>query len=519
MKKLIAIVLVLAMCLPLCACGTDDGGKNNGKDDNGGYVSKGDTIDKKEDDTATKPSLTDISIKIHYYREDGAYDEWGFWIWEQNGAAGNLYSMEEKDGFGGVMVCKLSGFSSDILENGIGFIPRRLDEWIKDGEEDRLICFNELELDENSCYHVYIVQGDSDIYTEPTVHIHSYVPELMVEATCEACGKIKYTCKDCGKFYIEETSALGHDTNGGDTCSRCGKIILSMTPEEKENAINMEYMGDRNIWHQDNKGRYVLVFSLKDSDYNCLKIPCVVTIYIKNDNGEIVYEATKAVKSSWYLDWTYNNGTVTKTQASIYIYDNELETGSCSEGDIYFTVENSGYFTFSESSLSISGLPTDKNENADISSVLSDPLDSLAEIKSFVSSYYTGDCYSGGNFRLIFNSVDGVYLSWGATNLSDKEIKYITFTIDYYNRVGDPAYDSITKKSSCTARLTGPIGAGKSFYMRELIGYGSDIYYGVISNIKIEYMDGTAIEGACNYTTWHNSRSSGSPKECFVIEK
>ncbi len=154
-----------------------------------------------------------------------------------------------------------------------------------------------------------------------------------------------------------------------------------------------------------------------------------------------------------------------------------------------------------------------------IADVLSAPMDSISEVKRFVSSYYTGDCYSAGNFRLMFNSANGVILSWGATNTAGKAIKYITFKITYYNRVGDLAYDSITGKSSYTARLTGPIGAGKSFYFRGLIGYGSDIYYGVISDVKIEYMDGTTVSGEYGYTTWHNIRTSASPKECFIIEE
>lgn len=152
-----------------------------------------------------------------------------------------------------------------------------------------------------------------------------------------------------------------------------------------------------------------------------------------------------------------------------------------------------------------------------IADMLSAPMDSISQIKR-LSSYYAGDCYSGGNFRLIFNSADGVILSWGATNTSSKEIKYLTFTIKYYNQVGDPAYDSISGNSSYTARLTGPIGAGKSFFFRRLIGYGSDIYYGKITNVKIEYMDGTSVSGNYGYTTWHNIRTSASPKECFIIE-
>lgn len=169
MKKLVYLLLVFMLAVALCACGANSGGgKNNDKDDDGGYVSNGstavDTTDKKEN-IATKPSLSDMSIKIHYYRADGAYDEWGFWIWEQNGTAGSLYSMEETDDFGGVMVCRMSDFGTNILENGIGIIPRRLDEWIKDGEEDHIIYFNDLEMDKNFCYNLYIVEGDINVYS------------------------------------------------------------------------------------------------------------------------------------------------------------------------------------------------------------------------------------------------------------------------------------------------------------------------------------------------------------------
>lgn len=153
-----------------------------------------------------------------------------------------------------------------------------------------------------------------------------------------------------------------------------------------------------------------------------------------------------------------------------------------------------------------------------IAEALSAPFDTIEEIRNIVGVYYAKDCYKGGNFRFIFNSVGGVILSWGAKNTSNKDIKYITFTMNYYNNVGDAARDKITGETTYTVRLTGPIKAGGSFYLRKLIGYGSDISYGVITEIEIEYMDGATISGNYGYTTWHNSHSSGSPTECFVIQ-
>lgn len=151
-----------------------------------------------------------------------------------------------------------------------------------------------------------------------------------------------------------------------------------------------------------------------------------------------------------------------------------------------------------------------------LSDALSAPFDTSQQISTVLSGYYADGTYSGGNFRFIFNSADGVTLSWGAQNTTDKTIKYLTFTVNYYNAVGDPAYDEITNKQSTTIRLTGPIEANKSFVFRKLIGYGSDIYYGIITDVSIEYMDGAKISGNYGYTTWHDIRTTGSPKEVFT---
>lgn len=126
------------------------------------------TVDDRDDDENTAPDIPTEEIEllyIHYYREDKAYDEWGFWIWEQNGNEGQLYAMEYSDEFGGLMICELSDIGEDVLTNGIGVIPRRLDDWVKDGEDDRLVQFSELIADENNCYHLYILEGDINIYS------------------------------------------------------------------------------------------------------------------------------------------------------------------------------------------------------------------------------------------------------------------------------------------------------------------------------------------------------------------
>ncbi len=154
-----------------------------------------------------------------------------------------------------------------------------------------------------------------------------------------------------------------------------------------------------------------------------------------------------------------------------------------------------------------------------LDSVLSAPIDSLAELNTFVHGYFTQQCYLKGNFRLIFDTADGVYFSWGARNLSDKEIESITYTINYYTKSGEPAYDEITGQSSFTGAIIGPIKPGKAFYSRYIIGYGRKIHYGTVTDVTVTFTDGTSVSGNYGYTTWHNIRTEDSPNKCMVIQK
>jgi len=144
-----------------------------------------------------------------------------------------------------------------------------------------------------------------------------------------------------------------------------------------------------------------------------------------------------------------------------------------------------------------------------ISNVLSAPIDDGYSIKILSQDSYV---YSVKNFASYYNSADGLYLAWGATNNSSKAIKYLTFTAEFYNSVGDPAKDSITGKTSKTIRLIGPIEAGESFYYRKIIGYSTSCSSIKITGITIEYMDGTKITGTYNYSTHHKSSISRAPE-------
>ncbi len=202
----------------------------------------------------------------------------------------------------------------------------------------------------------------NDVKVEKTSKTaHSYNEgEITTAAICTSQGIKTYTCKVCSTTKTETISKLGHNPNSNNICTRCGEVCpieLNMTSSEKTNANKVYYISQRQIWYEEDEKCHVLVFSLLDSSENELSTPAVVEIKIVNDKNEEVYSAVKVVKSSDFGTWSYNNGAVKKYQASIKIYDNEIKGGKVDTGDIYFTVYNTGYFSFDESTLSVNDLP------------------------------------------------------------------------------------------------------------------------------------------------------------------
>lgn len=186
-KRIFAWALLLSLLLALCApVAAADSGAN-------GEI----------------PPASEPSIQIHYQRTDGAYDEWGFWIWEAGGN-GDLYPMNYQDEFGGVAVYPLSAFGPDTLTKGIGIIPRRLDSWTKDCDADRMISLSDYKMDENNYYHFYIKQGDVTIYMNSTF---SVVPTITSAGFCSMQEVLVKTNTPITKTALYEDGTLLTETN------------------------------------------------------------------------------------------------------------------------------------------------------------------------------------------------------------------------------------------------------------------------------------------------------------------
>lgn len=88
------------------------------------------------------------------------------------------------------------------------------------------------------------------------------------------------------------------------------------------------------------------------------------------------------------------------------------------------------------------------------------------------------------------NSANGVNISVSGINISEKPIKYITFTVVPYNRVDDIVEDQISGNSKKFCKITGPIGNDEIYSSEfENVWYNSTISYSEILSIEIIYMD------------------------------
>ncbi len=141
-KKIFVPLFAFALTISLTSCD-----KTGGGGDDGSY-----------------PTYDETSIVFHYKRVDNNYDPWALWLWSPS-KDGSEYQFNGSDSYGAVASYPLSTFGENVENDQLGFIVKSKGDWsAKDVEADRFVKFANFEKDDNLRYHVYLQQGDPNIY-------------------------------------------------------------------------------------------------------------------------------------------------------------------------------------------------------------------------------------------------------------------------------------------------------------------------------------------------------------------
>ncbi len=119
-------------------------------------------------------STSPTHLKVHYARDDGKYDPWKMWSWAKK-QDGGLFAFRTMEPFG-----MLGHIVFPKKYDAVGLVIKmdnpKTNQWIKDGDKDRLIPLK------NGKGEIWIYQGDSNVYVKPplsdlTVKLHYNRPK------------------------------------------------------------------------------------------------------------------------------------------------------------------------------------------------------------------------------------------------------------------------------------------------------------------------------------------------------
>ena len=219
MNKLLKRCLIVSVLFTLTACGKSSGDSKQDDTPSGGdntpvTPTENHSVDL---DLPEIVPLSEPSIQIHYWRKDAKYEGWNMWLWE-GGKDGGRFDFNYKDSWGVIASYPLSTWQ-DPMTNQLGFIVRKSvagNDWsAKDTESDRFVDFSLYNQDDNGAYHIYLKQGDANLYLDTNgnmrgkIKLATFAEEKrvavrtnlgIVEATLYKDGEAIYDNKSVGKI-------------------------------------------------------------------------------------------------------------------------------------------------------------------------------------------------------------------------------------------------------------------------------------------------------------------------------
>ena len=254
MKKIYIVLLLclaLAASVMLVACKDDTKGSFEWDayvadgSDNGGPQTM--VLNAVPDGAASEPS-----IQIHYRRSNPAeYANWGFWLWTGSGSvesdgskAPYGWPLNYQDEFGGVALYSFSQLGMPDTSEKLGLIAKKMDSsWTKDGG-DRFWDLADTTKDANNYYHIYLTQGDGNLYKDSDDIQYGITANFTSESQIAITTKTPIT-----KIKLYEGDKVVGETETDDTVNIRFNFADGKTPDiSKEYKIEATFKaGSKNI--------------------------------------------------------------------------------------------------------------------------------------------------------------------------------------------------------------------------------------------------------------------------------
>ena len=176
MKKL-SLLFLVAMSLSLVGCNPGKSGGDTPEPPTPEPPTPGERHDVDIDVPVYTP-LSEPAVYFHYWRKDCTYNRWDMWIWEKD-HNGGAFSFNYKDDWGVIAAYALSSWEEPLTNTLVFIVRKGGDSWEdKDlGGSDKYLDVSLFEADATGSYHVYLISGQTDIYTDPEGHVKGTIKQ------------------------------------------------------------------------------------------------------------------------------------------------------------------------------------------------------------------------------------------------------------------------------------------------------------------------------------------------------
>ena len=133
-------------------------------------------------------------------------------------------------------------------------------------------------------------------------------------------------------------------------------VCVTMSDDERQQAESVCSFEEEGFFLYEEEGCYILFYSLKNKAMEHVSAPSKVDVRIISEKNIAVYEETHYVTTEDFT-WWLNEDDEEELLGCVYIFVDDIATGTTKRGTVYFSVSQDEYFSFENNTLWTSELP------------------------------------------------------------------------------------------------------------------------------------------------------------------